>query len=88
MNILVGGEWCGSRSIDEFIRGEGEIEKLPFKPKIAEWYYSIDNYNNAWSYKWADTTADYTRLIIGLVFRTREEAEAHIPTWKERISKL
>ena len=88
LNILVGVEWCGSCSIDEFIRGEGEIEKIPFRPKRAEVYYTIIHNTATVSYHWGDTTADYERLIAGVVFRTKEEAEAYIPTWKERISKL
>lgn len=70
------------------ITGNYTTEKLPFKPKPGELYYSIDNYNNAWGYDWVGTTSDYTRLIAGIVFRTLEEAEAYLPTWKERISKL
>ena len=83
-----GGRWTFSDCSSEFIKGIGEIEKIPFRPQKGEMYYSIDNYNSAWGYDWVGTTRDYTRLITGIVFRTLEEAEAYIPTWKERISKL
>ena len=82
------GQWCNSLRAIEFIVGIGEIEKLPFRPKRAEVYYTIIHNTATVSYHWADTTADYERLIAGVVFRTREEAEAYLPTWKERISKL
>ena len=88
LNIFVGGEWCGSRSIDEFIRGEGEIEKLPFRPQKGDNYYTIVNENEVIISLWENRSIDYTRLIAGVVFSTREEAEAYIPAWKERISKL
>ena len=81
-------EWIFSLCSSEFIRGEGKIERLPFRPKRAEVYYTIIHNTATVSYHWADTTADYERLIAGVVFRTKQEAEAYIPTWKERISKL
>ena len=82
--------WVKSRSVLSFIRGGDDcvIERLPFRPQRVEVYYTIIHNTATVSYHWADTTADYERLIAGLVFRTMEEAEAYIPTWKERISKL
>ena len=82
------GQWCNSLRAIEFISGIGEIEKLPFRPQRVEVYYTIIHNTATVSYHWADTTADYERLIAGVVFRTREEAEAYIPTWIERINKL
>lgn len=87
LNIFIGEEWCGSRAIDKFIRGEGEIEKLPFRPQIGDKHYSTFM-DSIISDKWVNATVDYTRLIAGIVFKTKEEAEAYLPTWKERISKL
>ena len=83
-----GGRWTFSDCSNEFIKGIGKIERLPFRPKRVEVYYTIIHNTATVSYHWADTTADYERLIAGVVFRTREEAEAYIPTWIERINKL
>ena len=80
--------WVMSGRMHGFIKGEGKIERLPFRPKRAEVYYTIIHNTATVSYHWADTTADYERLIAGLVFRTKEEAEAYIPIWQEIISKL
>ena len=88
LNILVGVEWRGSCSIDEFIRGEGEIEKIPFRPQKDDVYYTIMLNREIISSKWDDNSVDYTRLIAGVVFRTEKEARDYIPTWKERISNL
>ena len=82
------GQWYSSSRANAFIRGEGKIEREPFRPQRAEVYYTIIHNTATVSYHWGDTTADYERLIAGLVFRTKEEAEAYIPTWKERISNL
>lgn len=82
------GQWYSSSRSNAFIRGEGKIERLPFRPKRTEVYYTIIHNTATVSYHWGDTTADYERLIAGVVFRTREEAEDYIPTWQEIISKL
>ena len=88
--LVLGDEWTKSRSVLSFIRGGDDcvIERLPFRPQRVEVYYTIIHNTATVSYHWADTTADYERLIAGVVFRTREEAEAYIPTWIERINKL
>ena len=87
--ILVEDKWFGAHtSTTAFIEGAGVIEKLPFRPQKGNTYYTTFS-NNSVSYDiWTGNTADYARLIAGVVFRTREEAEAYIPTWQERISKL
>ena len=82
------GQWYKSLRAIEFISGIGEIEKLPFRPRREEIYYTIVDNTSPVNYNWADSTADYARLITGLVFRTKKEAEAYIPTWQEKISKL
>ena len=88
--LVLGDGWVKSKSVLSFIRGGDDcvIERLPFRPQRTEVYYTIIHNTATVSYHWADTTADYERLIAGLVFRTREEAEAYIPTWIERINKL
>ena len=88
LEIYEDGQWCASIHANTFIRGDGKIERLPFRPQRVEVYYTIIHNTATVSYHWADTTADYERLIAGIVFRTREEAEAYIPTWIERINKL
>ena len=88
LEIYDDGQWYSSSRANDFIKGEGKIERLPFRPKRVEVYYTIIHNTATVSYHWADTTADYQRLIAGVVFRTREEAEAYIPTWLERINKL
>ena len=88
LEIYGDGQWYASSYAHVFIKGEGKIERLPFRPKRTEVYYTIIHNTATVSYHWGDTTADYERLIAGVVFRTREEAEAYIPTWIERINKL
>ena len=82
------GKWGASGLTDDFIRGEGVIEKIPFRPQKGDNYYTIVNENEVIISLWENRSIDYTRFISGVVFRTREEAEAYIPTWLDRISKL
>ena len=87
LHVFRHGEWYWSSSIDEFIKGDGVIEKLPFRPQIGDRYYTTFTDSVA-ADKWVGATVDYTRLIAGIVFKTKEEAEAYIPTWLDRIKKL
>ena len=80
--------WYWSYGIDGFIKGIGVIEKLPFRPQIGDTYYTIFSNTMVTSEGWAGSAGDYARLIAGIVFRTKEEAAAYIPTWKEIVSKL
>lgn len=88
LNIFVEGEWRGSCSTDDFIRGAGTIEKIPFRPQEGDVYYTFCLNKEVTSSWWGDNSIDYARLIAGMVFRTKEEARAYIPIWQERISKL
>ena len=86
--LVLDGSWIMSNSVVGFIKGEGVIEKIPFRPQKGDNYYTIVNENEVIISLWENRSIDYTRLISGVVFRTREEAEAYIPTWLDRISKL
>ena len=86
--LVLDGSWVKSNSVVSFIRGWGDIEKLPFRPQIGDTYYTIFSNTMVTSEGWAGSAGDYARLIAGIVFRTKEEAAAYVTTWKERISKL
>ena len=80
--------WVVSGRMHGFIKGEGTIEKIPFRPQEGDVYYTFCLNKEVTSSWWGDNSIDYARLIAGIVFRTREEAEAYIPIWQEIISKL
>ena len=75
------------RYIDQFIKGEGEITKLPFEPKLNETYWSYNSCIRADDWIWLDSSFDYRNKMLGLVFRTKEEAENYLPTFKERLKE-
>ena len=86
--LVLDGSWIMSNSVVGFIKGEGVIEKIPFRPQKGGVYYTFYLNKEVTYSKWNDNSVDYARLIAGMVFRTEQEAIAYIPTWQERISKL
>ena len=60
-----------------------EIEKIPFKPKYDQTFYSLDIYidkfggvdANVVAYSWGNNAFCLSLFQLGLVFETREEAE-------------
>lgn len=59
------------------ITGYYTTEKIPFKPKHGELYWSIDIKEKirVSDYCWEDDLVDYNHKLLNLVFRTKEEAE-------------
>ena len=80
--------WVKSDSVVSFIEGYGKIEKISFLPKIGEnyWTYSdgVTLPVTAW-YSWGNTCYDKERKLLGIVFRTEQEAIDYLPTWKKRL---
>ena len=59
-----------------------EIIKLPFEPKINEWYWTYAALSENWEVCkriWGDTTVDHIYKFAGCVFSTKEEAIAALP---------
>lgn len=88
LEIYEDGQWYSSNRSNAFIRGEGTIEKLPFRLQKGVAYYTLYLNKEVIYSEWADNSIDYARLIAGIVFRTEQEARAYLPTWQERINKL
>lgn len=65
------------------LRGECEIIKLPWKPKIFDTYWTFKAAHiNVWCItdaRWTNNPNDVAALKEGWIYRTREEAEAALP---------
>ena len=76
------GEFDNNSSIEfeDLCLGNYEIVKLPWEPKKDERYYipSVSN-QCVQEYFWKGYTLDFAMKALGMVYRTREEAEAHWP---------
>ena len=71
----------------KILMGEIEIEKIPWKPKHGERYYCpCVQSRSVGSFSWANYSLDYAMLSLGMVYRTREEAEANLSKDYERLT--
>lgn len=71
--------------LDHLLHGIASIIKIPFEPKEGDEYWRPlcnNTYGEetveATSDTWVGTTLDLTLLALGMVYRTKEEAEAHL----------
>ena len=63
------------------------IEKLPWEPKEDEPFYRPNIICKAVSNDlWSECTLNYSLKLLGMVYRTREEAEAHLAEDYERLT--
>lgn len=78
--------WIDSVLLEALLKGLKTIRKLPYKPKIGDEYWTIEDDEEtqiAW-YIWNEFMYDYMRLKSGNVFRTETEAiEARPRIYKE-----
>ena len=82
------GHWYPSSRSNAFIKGEGKIEREPFVPKMGETYWSYHDEVKPCNYTWTGCLFDCINKITGIVFRTKEEAEDYLPTFKERLKEV
>lgn len=78
----VGESYIRNDFLPSVLRGELEIIKLPWKPKVGETYYSFCRFLGewcAWQQQWSNHPFDLALLAKGWVYRTQEEAEAALP---------
>ena len=74
--------------IGRIITGEYKIEKIPFQPKIGEdyWTYSAGvNVPVIAYYSWGNNCYDKERKLLGIIFKTEQEAKDYLPTWQKRL---
>ena len=70
--------------------GHYTIVKLPWKPKAGDKYYAIILMGNIKpcieSHHWSDSTKDYALLKLGIIYKTEEEAMAHMKADYEELT--
>lgn len=74
----------------ELLKGNLEYEKLPWEPKQGEEYWTIHfepvGKPRAILYPWLGDKPDFANLRLNMIYRTREEAEAHLAEDYERLT--
>ena len=67
-----------------------EEKKKPWVPKQGEKYWTIlfrtNDKPHVVSYHWIGDKADVANLRLNMIYRTREEAEAHLAEDYERLT--
>ena len=73
--------------ISTLITGKYKIERLPFSPKIGENYWTYYNSQELYieTYRWCNSSFDKERKLLGIVFRTEQEAKDYLSTWLNRL---
>lgn len=61
--------------LKESIKEEDENNQLCWKPKSGEKYYYIPSYEESFSDAWENHPIEEKRLVIGNIFKTKEEAD-------------
>lgn len=77
-----------SEYIGWLITGEYKIEKIPFMPKVGELYWTLICFGSQitiMQYIWRSDYSDIERKILGVVFRTEQEAKDYLPVWQKQL---
>ena len=74
--------------IGRIITQEYKIEKIPFVPKMGENYFSYGaglERPYIEQLVWANICYDRERKVLGIIFKTKQEAIDYLPTWEKRL---
>ena len=73
--------------LSKVLQGFYEVKKKPWEPKKDERYYipSVSN-KCVQEYFWEEYTMDFAMKALGMVYRTREEAEDHFAEDYEKLT--
>ena len=73
--------------MEDILHGTVAIEKLPWEPKYKEYYYSPSvSKKLVIELLWLDDTRDYAMKALGMIYRTKAEAEAHLAEDYQRLT--
>lgn len=73
--------------LSKVLQGLYELKKKPWEPKINERYFTPSaNGQCVFEFIWKGYTLDYAMKALGMIYRTREEAEAHLAEDYERLT--
>ena len=75
--------------IGRIITQEYKIEKIPFVPRFDEYYFTYTDCGDLQITIvlciWKSDYSDKERKLLGIVFRTEQEAKDYLPTWEKRL---
>ena len=88
LQILDDGNFEDGNAVLYYVlSGKIEIIKLPWEPKNCDDYYILNvETGRIECYSWGATTFDLALKALGIIYRSREEAEAHLEKDYERLT--
>ena len=87
VNNLNGSTGNFSAMLYSILCGHYKIIKLPWRPKEGDKYYSISLPTKSICVEiWHNETSDYALKALDMVYRSAEEAEAHMAEDYERLT--
>ena len=73
--------------LSKVLQGLYELKRKPWEPKEDEHFYRPNIISKAVSNEtWCGSTLDYALKALGMIYRLREEAEAHFVEDYERLT--
>lgn len=89
LKFKVSEEWIVASFMSDLLTGKHKIIKLPWQPKVGDVYYRPRDYHTAFSEAvtdfWRDTVNDFALKEAGMIFKTKEECEAALPTLRKKF---
>ena len=84
---LIDKDGDGTPIPTNLLRGVYTIEKLPFRPEEGQRYYTFGFGLglNVISIHWTGCKYDLERKLLGIVFRTEQEAIEYLPVYQKRL---
>ena len=76
------------KTFEDIIYGRAGIIKIPWKPKLGEYYWTYCVQGSDWEVSfsvWGDAVLDLCRYKCGVVFRTKEEALKNLESKKKEL---
>lgn len=76
-----------SKLLQNVLCGLFEVKKLPWEPQEGDMYYILNTRALfIESFMWDNGTFDYLAKNMGIIYRTKAEAEAHLEEDYERLT--
>lgn len=73
--------------LSKVLQGLYSVKKKPWEPKYKERYYRPNIiYKMVSDVLWRGSALDYALKVLGMIYRSREEAEAHFAEDYERLT--
>lgn len=76
--------------LSKVLQGLYVVKKIPWEPKTRDIYWTMmfasDEKPSAHRIVWSGDSIDFTKKALSMVYRTREEAEAHLAEDYKRLT--